>query len=106
MGLFQKIEGEAAVLSRSGGLYQQVDLYTRNGLLYAKVAGGFVKLMYDGSTSSSKIRIDTLAWDGDSLWRTPTGALAVGDGPNFKMLMGKDATRLGLPAPAPARKAA
>lgn len=60
---FKKVEGEAAVLIMNG-VYAQVDLYTRNGYLYAKVGGGFVRLFADGSTTKAKMRLDTLSWDG------------------------------------------
>lgn len=75
MGLFQQLEGEAAVLS-VGGVFKEADLYQRNGLLFAKLGNGFVQLMEDGSTSSSKARLDTLSFEGP-LYRTPLGKLAI-----------------------------
>lgn len=62
MGLFQEIEGEAAVLVE-GGVYKQVPLFKRNGYLYAKLGSGFVKLYADGSTTKPKCRLETLTWD-------------------------------------------
>lgn len=61
MGLFKQIEGENAVIVESG-VYKQADLYTRNGYLYAKAGGGFVRLYADGSTSKAKCRLDVLTF--------------------------------------------
>lgn len=63
MGLFQQVEGEAVVLVDSG-VYKQVDIYTRDGYLYAKIGGGFVRLNRDGSTTKHRMRIDTMTWTG------------------------------------------
>lgn len=63
MGFFQQVEGEAAVLVENG-IYRQCDLYTRDGFLYAKAAGGFVRLMSDGSTTKAKLRLDHMTWSG------------------------------------------
>lgn len=65
MGLFQEVEGEAAILSQNG-VYKQVPVFKRDGYLYAKASGGFVRLYEDGSTSKSRCRLDTLTW-GDPL---------------------------------------
>lgn len=75
MGMFQKLDGESVILVCPGGIYKQADLYARDALLYAKIGGGFIKLFYDKSTSSSRHRIDTLSWDNGSLWRTGTGVI-------------------------------
>lgn len=61
MGLFKQVEGEAAVLV-DNGVYKQADIYTRDGYLYAKAAGGFVRLNSDGSTTKHRMRLDTLTW--------------------------------------------
>ena len=63
MSFFQEIEGEAAVLVE-GGICKQVPLYKRDGYLYAKTGGGFVRLMADGSTSKAKLRLDFMSWEG------------------------------------------
>lgn len=75
MGFFKQVEGEAAVVVENG-VYRQVDVYTRDGVLYAKSAGGFVKLYADGSTTKAKLRLETLSWDGD-LFRGALGHLLV-----------------------------
>lgn len=43
MGLFTKIEGAVAI-TRRRGVYNQVDIYSRGGSLYVKVAGGYAAL--------------------------------------------------------------
>lgn len=63
MSFFQEIEGEAAVLVNNG-VYIQVPLYVRDGYLYAKVGGGFVRLMADGATTKAKLRLDFMSWTG------------------------------------------
>ena len=62
MGLFQKLEGAAAILSIAG-VFKQVDLYTWNDGLFASTAGGFVRLMADGSTSKAKVSVKHLSLD-------------------------------------------
>lgn len=74
MGLFQKVEGDAAILS-AGGVYKQVDVYIRNGLVFAAYGGGYVKLFADGSTSKAKLRLDTLSADSITLHKTALGVL-------------------------------
>jgi hypothetical protein len=53
MSFFKQVEGEAAIII-SNGVYRQCDLYTRDGYLYAKISGGFVRLMADGATPRQK----------------------------------------------------
>lgn len=53
-------EGQAIVHSR--GVYRQVPLYQRDGKIYAKHGGGYVRLAQGGSTSAPNVRwaeIDT-----------------------------------------------
>jgi hypothetical protein len=59
MGMFKNVEGDNVVVA-DNGVYKQCDLYTRNGYMFAKVSGGFVRLMADGSTSKARMRIDTV----------------------------------------------
>lgn len=73
MGLFKQIEGESAVLYERG-VFKQTDLFSRDGFLYAKAAGGFVRLYADGSTSRAHVKIDTLAFGG-VLFRDKLGRL-------------------------------
>lgn len=74
MSFFQEIEGEAAVLVENG-VYKQVPLYSRDGYLYAKIGGGFVRLMADGATTKSKLRLEFMSWTGP-LYRDSLGRLA------------------------------
>ncbi len=91
MSFFQEIEGEAAVLVNNG-VYQQVPLFTRDGYLYAKVGGGFVRLLADGSTTKAKTRLDFMSWTGP-LCRDALGRLCTKDVPAAKAL-GADAQKL------------
>lgn len=77
MSFFQQVEGEAAVIV-SNGVYQQVDVYTRDGYLYAKVGSGFVRLHADGATTKAKTRLDHLSWTGP-LCRDKLGRLCTSD---------------------------
>lgn len=63
MAMFVEVEGEAAIIVERG-VYKQVPVFTRNGFLYAKAAGGFVRLYADGSTTKPHCRLDTLTWEG------------------------------------------
>jgi len=78
MGLFQKVEGSAAILS-IGGVYKQVDLYTWDGALFANTSGGFVRLLEDGSTSKPKMQLKHLMLDAE-LFRDPLGKLYLAGG--------------------------
>ncbi len=46
---------EAQAILRQSGVYRQVDLYARDGLVYAKYGAGYVRLAQGGSTSHPKI---------------------------------------------------
>lgn len=66
MSGFVQIEGDFCIMV-DRGVYKQCDLYQRDGFLYAKVSGGFVRLMSDGSTSKSHMRLDHLVYEGELL---------------------------------------
>ena len=83
---FKQVEGEAAVLV-TRGVYTQVDLYERNGYLYAKSGTGFVRLFYDGSTTKAKTRIDALSWRG-RIARDALGRLCRDDVPGSQPVNG------------------
>lgn len=76
MSLFQEIEGEVAVLV-SNGVYKQVPLYKRAGYLYAKSNGGFIRLLFDGSTSVARTRLETITWSSGLLGKDALGRLAI-----------------------------
>ena len=73
MGMFKHLEGQVAVIVE-GGVYKPVDIYTRDGYLYAKTGAGFVRLYADGSTTKAKCRLDTLHFDG-ALFRDALGRM-------------------------------
>lgn len=68
------IEAEAAIVVMNG-VYKQVEMAERDGLLYVKTGGGYVKVKHDGSTSKASLRLVHMSWSGDRLARTPTGDL-------------------------------
>lgn len=84
MSFFKEIEGEAAILVENG-IYKQVPVYTRDGYLYAKISGGFVRIMADGSTTKAKLRLDFMSWEG-RLHRDSLGRLCTGEVPGAKAL--------------------
>ena len=84
MSFFKDVEGEGAVVV-TGGVYKQVELATRDGYLYAKVGGGYVRLMMDGSTSKNGTRLEFLTWD-QGLFRDPFGRLCTAERKGAKVL--------------------
>ena len=77
MSFFQEVEGEAAILVENG-VYKQVPVYSRDGYLYAKIAGGFVRMMADGSTTKARMRLDFMTSE-KPLCRDPLGRLCTPD---------------------------
>ena len=75
LGLFQELEGDVAILV-SKGTYYQVPMYVRDGWLFAKWGGGFVRLMKDGATTKASVRIETLHFD-RVLYADALGRLAI-----------------------------
>lgn len=73
MGLFVQSDGACAVLLENG-VYKQVDVYTRNGFLYAKSGAGYVRLNHDGSTTKARMRLEELSYD-EPLGTDPFGRL-------------------------------
>lgn len=74
-GMFQEIEGETAIIAVNG-VYKECAVYVRNqGELFVKAFGGFIRLKYDGATSKSGARLDTLTIA--DLWRDKLGNLCV-----------------------------
>lgn len=92
MSFFQEVEGEAAVLIENG-IYKQVPLYTRDGYLYAKVSGGFVRIMADGATTKAKLRLDFMSWSGP-LAKDSLGRLCDKSVPGAKLLASDTQQRL------------
>jgi hypothetical protein len=75
MSLFSKLDGDQVVLINDG-VWKQADVYVRNGVLFAAMSGGFIRLMHDGATSKPKVRIDALVMD-NKLYRGPHGQLGI-----------------------------
>lgn len=73
MGVFKESEGEVAILVRNG-VWMQVPIYTRDGYLYGKISGGFIRLNSDKSTSATIYKIDAITWTG-KLGRDKLGRL-------------------------------
>jgi hypothetical protein len=75
MAFFKEIDGEGAIIIE-GGVFRQVPLFERDGYIYVKLNGGFIRLMADGSTSKAggKMRLDFMSFDGD-LSADPLGRL-------------------------------
>jgi len=94
---FKHIEGETAVVAL-GGVFKVCDLYERDGKLFAAVAGGFVRLYENGSTSKPKLLIESIQIDAP-LYRDRFGRLCTEQGEgrtalsserNETLLLGKD----------------
>lgn len=92
MSFFKEVEGEAAILVENG-IYKQVPVYTRDGFLYAKVGGGFARIMADGSTTKAKLRLDFMSWSGP-LFRDAMGRLCSAEVPGAKALDSDRAQKL------------
>lgn len=92
MSFFKQVEGEAAVIVENG-VYKQVDLYTRDGFLYAKASGGFIRLMADGATSKAKCRMVFMSWSGQ-LYTDGMGKLAAERPTSGRPLLADEATKL------------
>ena len=90
--MFQALEGDCAVIVE-GGVYKQADLYARNGFLFAKAGGGFVRLYADGSTSKPKCRIDTISTE-KALFSDPLGRICDGSVNKAKPVEGDKAQKL------------
>lgn len=88
MAFFKEIEGEGAII-QEGGVFRQVPLFERDGYIFAKLNGGFVRLMADGSTSKAggKMRLDFMSFDGD-LAADALGRLCRSSVPGAKALDG------------------
>ena len=92
MSFFKEVEGEAAVLVENG-IYRQVPISIRDGYLYAKVSGGFVRLYADGSTTKARMRLDFMSWEGP-LFRDALGKLCTAEVPKAKALAEPAAAKL------------
>lgn len=92
MGFFKQVEGVACVLV-SRGVFKQTDIYIRDGYLYAKSGGGFIRLHRDASTTQSSVRLDHMSFDGD-LFADAFGRLCVAEVAGAKPLDHKTVDKL------------
>lgn len=90
--MFKALEGETAILVQ-GGVYRTADLYERDGKVFAAVAGGYVRLYANGSTSKDKLSLDVLALDA-KLYVDRFGRLCVSPGEGRKALEEPEVERL------------
>ena len=95
MSYFKEVEGDVAILS-IGGVFKQVPLYTLDGHLFAKAAGGFVRLNETGSTSKDRLRIVKLVTELD-LYRDTHGRLTTVRGPKTRPIGQDNAAKLIAP---------
>lgn len=92
MSFFKKVEGDAAILS-SNGVFKQVDLYTRDGYVFAAYAGGFIRIMSDGSTSKAGVSLDFMSWGAGPLAQR-LGRLCTGEVQGGKWLASAEENKL------------
>lgn len=90
--MFKLIEGEFAIVVASG-VYQQVDLYERNGRLYARYGRGYVQLYANGGTSKDKLKLDTVSYS-ESLYVDAFGKLYVTNAGHVRLIGDEVQTRL------------
>jgi hypothetical protein len=76
--MFEKMEGDRALLVQ-GGVFKQADLYQFAGALFARAAGGFVRLYANGSTSRPGMPFTYLE-TAAPLYRDQFGRLTLTDG--------------------------
>lgn len=62
MKYFSQLEGEQAIV-RAGGVFKQVDLYTRgeDNVLFVKVGSGYMRLLDNHKTSHPKTFWDEMS---------------------------------------------
>jgi len=83
--MFKKIDEDEALM-QINGVYKPVELYELNGCLFAAVAGGFVRLKGNGSTSMPKMKVITLLREGP-LFQDTFGRLCVEGGEGRREVM-------------------
>lgn len=84
MTAFRELEGDSALLL-SKGVFRQVPLYERGGVVFAKWGSGFVRLTQTGGTSSSAVQFTELIYEGP-LFADAFGRLAFEPGEGRKPL--------------------
>ncbi len=72
---FKKIEDSFCVLFTKGS-YKQVEIYEREGLIFAKFGGGFIKVYQNGYTSKNEVVCKGINCMG-VIWKEGAGGLEV-----------------------------
>lgn len=80
--MFDKLEGDTAMLVQ-GGVYKTTELYVWAGKLFAKAAGGYIRLRTNGTTSKDGVRLEHMEIE-QPLFSDKFGRLATVDGDGFK----------------------
>lgn len=61
--MFKKIDdAEAVIVER--GVFRPAEAYTRDGAVFVKAKGGFVRVKQDMSTSHPDVKLDAFHYDG------------------------------------------
>lgn len=98
MSAFRELEGDSALL-QSNGVYRQVPIFERNGVLFAKWGAGFVRLSQTGATSSPTVQFTELVYEGP-LYADAFGRLALSPAEGRKALLPQPGA---LPLPLPGK---
>lgn len=80
--MFSRLEGDTAILVHRG-VYRSADLFSWDGKLFAQVAGGYVRLRADGSTTKDGVRLEHMEFEGP-LYADRFGRLTVQGGEGRK----------------------
>lgn len=59
MAVFTEVPG-ATVVTKAGGVFRQVSVFTYDGRVFARHGGGFIALHRDGGTSAPKVSWESL----------------------------------------------
>ena len=79
---FKILEGDICIIN-TNGIYQQCDLYTLDGSLFAKVGSGFIRLKADGSTSKARSMLNSIECEVD-LYKDKFGRLSITNKDGYK----------------------
>lgn len=88
MSLFNKLEGDTVMLLQSG-VYKPSELYEWGGALFAKAAGGYVRLRVNGTTSKDGVSLQHMETD-KSLFSDKFGRLTLEKSGNKPIALGGD----------------
>jgi hypothetical protein len=94
--LFKPLDGDMALLLQ-GGVFKPAELHERDGKLFARAAGGFVRLYKDGRTSKTGVSFTTLVTE-EPLFVDRFGRLCLTSGDQRTPLAADETQRLTLEA--------